>query len=98
MISRCGGRGGDAAEPDFLQRKGVGGAEDGAHVVQAAHVVEHQYHRAFGRTFEVSHRHPVQLGHRQFSHAQRYFGAVPSARQERAVARSMFATAAGNAG
>jgi hypothetical protein len=57
-----------AAEVDFFERKRVSRPEDGAHVVHAAHVVEHQNHGAFGRTFEVIDRGSVQLGHCEFSH------------------------------
>ena len=49
-VWRCGA---DSAEGDVLDAEGVGGAEDGAYVVLAAYVVEHDGQRHFGAAAEL---------------------------------------------
>lgn len=63
-----GGGGGDAAEYEFFDAVGVGGAEDRPDVEQAAYVVEHHYQRYFGRAVKLFGCNAVDFFGLEFAH------------------------------
>jgi len=58
-----GGQRCEAAERDPLQPEGIGGAEDGAHVVAAAHIVEHEPDGSLGPCIMFGRAHTAQFVH-----------------------------------
>jgi len=62
----------DAAEPDRLNQKGIGGTKDRPDVVQAAHVVQNNEERRLAGGFELLYALSVQFVVGQLPHSEKF--------------------------